>query len=355
MHTRASTSGHTALPGDWSIHSDPDSWPRERGLVFLAPAIRQLGLVAFFGWDENTPEWANHQAPPYFPPASVAFADGQPVTEEHERYGPVVRELLSPASYAAEVLGERLRALYARGDEDPEMEREADRLAHRAHEGLDHSDPITAEHWEEVWAGYQFHMLGEIECAETNLPLVGETLLDLTQSGRLRTYARPIGGGAPQAIPPEFWRIDEPLLRMASCRIDFSSPLDAGAPGTHWIFVDQRDFDDAVHEAEAARRPAGTAATGSAGRKAPHAKDDPSPAARAEDELAKREAECAAWLLREIKNRPPHQAVQEALFDEAAAQFGLGAASIARAWRSATDGEYRYLRRGGRRPGSKNR
>ena len=63
------------------------------------------------------------------------------------------------------------------------------------------------------------------------------------QQGRIETYARPIGGGAPRLLPQSAWELDDFGWRFGSSAIDPSAPFDRNAEPTHWIFVDAGQFD----------------------------------------------------------------------------------------------------------------
>jgi prophage regulatory protein len=95
--------------------------------------------------------------------------------------------------------------------------------------------------------------VGEIEAALGDAPgvdartrrqvrdsarLIGE----LIAAGRVRSFARPIGGGETTALKPGAWELDEYRARMASSGIDPKHPFNADAPVTHWVFLDLDDF-----------------------------------------------------------------------------------------------------------------
>lgn len=68
--------------------------------------------------------------------------------------------------------------------------------------------------------------------------LIGE----LIAGGRVRSFARPIGGGETTALKASAWELDEYRSRMASSGIDPKRPFDQDAPATHWVFLDLEDF-----------------------------------------------------------------------------------------------------------------
>jgi prophage regulatory protein len=69
---------------------------------------------------------------------------------------------------------------------------------------------------------------------------------DLLATGSIRSFARPFGGGEAVVLPSSAWEIDDVRERFASCAMDPSRPFEAGAVGTHWIFLDLDDWNDIV-------------------------------------------------------------------------------------------------------------
>jgi predicted DNA-binding transcriptional regulator AlpA len=57
-------------------------------------------------------------------------------------------------------------------------------------------------------------------------------------SGRLTTFARPIGDGAVVAIPPDHWDVDDASMRFATGALNLTHWADASAPPTHIVFLD---------------------------------------------------------------------------------------------------------------------
>lgn len=112
--------------------------------------------------------------------------------------------------------------------------------------------------------------------------LIGGFILD----GRLRTYARPLGGGDCTAISTNAWEMDAHGHRFARSSYDPARPYDPSAEPTHWIFMDADDAEGLVmaacrdgtniwQEREAALAAAGTAGTASASVDAePHWADE---------------------------------------------------------------------------------
>lgn len=74
--------------------------------------------------------------------------------------------------------------------------------------------------------------------------LIGE----LIAAGRLRTFARPFGGGSPEPIPPSAWELDDFRPRMARSAIDPRQPFNPAASPTHWLFADLDDFNDILSQ-----------------------------------------------------------------------------------------------------------
>ena len=61
-------------------------------------------------------------------------------------------------------------------------------------------------------------------------------------SGRLSTFARPIGGGDVVAIPSDHWEVDDASMRFATGALNLPLWADASAPPTHTIFLDRNQF-----------------------------------------------------------------------------------------------------------------
>lgn len=75
--------------------------------------------------------------------------------------------------------------------------------------------------------------------------LIGRVAAD----GRLRTFARPIGGGEPVALKAAWWELDDFDHRFRHSAIAPSAPFDRSVQPTHWIFVDTAEFDGIVDAA----------------------------------------------------------------------------------------------------------
>lgn len=94
--------------------------------------------------------------------------------------------------------------------------------------------------------------------------LIGE----LVAAGRLRTFARPLGGGETIELKASAWDLDEYRARFASSALDPKRPFDADAMPTHWLFVDMDGFNALTAEScgETPERAAITVADAAAAR-----------------------------------------------------------------------------------------
>ena len=90
----------TTNPVDWyEWYIDPETWPVSEH-IFLADAVMQLGAAMCFPWYDDYPGWAMKGDMPNFPGPFDAFeADGSPVPQVHDAFGPLVRSVISPAQY----------------------------------------------------------------------------------------------------------------------------------------------------------------------------------------------------------------------------------------------------------------
>ena len=77
--------------------------------------------------------------------------------------------------------------------------------------------------------------------------LIGE----LIAAGRLKTHARPMGGGVPLPLRASDWELDDFRPRFARSALDPARPFDSSAVPTHWIFLGLEDF-NALIEASCA-------------------------------------------------------------------------------------------------------
>jgi hypothetical protein len=204
----------------------------------------------------------------------------------------------------------------------------------RAYLNEDQKDPITRAHWTEVlWELLEIE--SELDGAEKRLPHVAGQLLHLVQSGRLKTLARPFGGGDVTLIAPALWEIDSDvcLQRIATCSINLEAPLDREAPPSHWIFVDESDLDREMLEyqeekalrIDQPRKPLEMLAEGT-------------------------HNDCATWLMMQFEDRACPFVTREQFFEGAKTKFGpsLSERGFLKAWGAATLG-YPDRRRSGPR------
>ena len=63
------------------------------------------------------------------------------------------------------------------------------------------------------------------------------------QSGKVRSFARPIGGGPIEPIQTSKWELDDFVDRFRTSAFDPSDWINAAAPATHYIFVSIEDVD----------------------------------------------------------------------------------------------------------------
>ena len=64
--------------------------------------------------------------------------------------------------------------------------------------------------------------------------------------GQIRTFARQFGGGEPVELPPSAWELDDTVPRFASGALSLESPHDPASQPTHWIFVEDAQWDAAM-------------------------------------------------------------------------------------------------------------
>ncbi len=68
---------------------------------------------------------------------------------------------------------------------------------------------------------------------------LGGLILD----GEVRSWIRPIGGGEREPFGPDRWELDDFTRRFGTGTVDPAKWADPVAPGSHWIFVDEADFE----------------------------------------------------------------------------------------------------------------
>lgn len=111
------------------------------------------------------------------------------------------------------------------------------------HWGLDHADVEAA-----------LDGTGTDGAARGSVRLAASVLGRACAAGMVRTFARPFHGGVPIALAPETWELDSFDDRFRHCAIDPSAPYDRDAPPTHWIFVDEEDWQELI-EVSVTNRP----------------------------------------------------------------------------------------------------
>lgn len=72
--------------------------------------------------------------------------------------------------------------------------------------------------------------------------LIGRLLFE----GRVQSWARPIGGGDPVELPASAWELDDFAHRMSTSAIDPTRPFEVEAEPTHWIFLSEPDWEEAL-------------------------------------------------------------------------------------------------------------
>jgi hypothetical protein len=291
----------------------------------LAQALQRLGCLSHPDWVGEESRWANHEKQPNLAAPSSAFQGDEPSPTAHEKYAATIRSILSPAAFEAERLYRQIQAKVEAGEGvDPFLQDQLRAAELRAELGEDGEDPVTREHWAYVW--WQCATINsELEGAQKRLPAVATNLLLLTQSGRLKTYARPIAGGASVAIPPELWETTGGLPRLASCALNLAAaPRDADQPPTHWIFVDEADLDREMHELEE--------------EWARNRVEQEAPLRRLTEATLN---ECATWLMMKFEDPSTVAMAKNELFEQAKKAFPnvLSRRGFDRAW-SAVAGDY---------------
>jgi hypothetical protein len=228
----------------WGIHINRPSWPRSAGRLFLADAADRLGSAMFVEWSSDILGWMLHErTPPLIPAVAQAFVEDRPLPEVHALFGPSVRRIMSVPLYEQlELLRAPIEVWVANLVPDPDGGEPIIRPDLRARQGEGADDPITPGHWEQAFWHAEMQR-SEIEGARRYVPLIVAKLVDLAQSGSLKTYARPYGGGDAIGLPAGAWEIDDGTQRLSTCTINPDYPFDPEAPPTHFIFVDAADFE----------------------------------------------------------------------------------------------------------------
>lgn len=300
----------------------------------MAKAVQRLGHLSHPDWVGDEPNWASHDRAPDLREPASAFQDDLPVEAIHEKYAATVQSILSPAAFRAHVLYQQIHAHGEAGRRiDPLLQDQLSAAMLRAELGEDREDSVTREHWTHVWWECAT-ISSEIEGAQLRLPGVASHLLVLTQSSRLKTYARSIAGGASAAIPPEAWEVTSGLPRLASCALNLAAaPRDADEPPTHWIFVDEADLDREMHDIEE--------------EWARNRVEDNAPIRRLTEGT---QTDCATWLALQFEDSSTRQDTKADLFEKAKKVFRsrLSERGFLEVW-SAVSVDYPDRRRSGPR------
>jgi hypothetical protein len=270
----------------------------------MAEAVMRLGGALVDLWDGSEPLWVNQPPCPDFPSELQAFDENGPIEAIHARYAAVVRSIQSPAAFEVETMQRRLDEL-AEAEELQELDVDPaafERAIARAEGGADANDPVTLDHWSAVWHECELRK-GLPEAAEARLTLVADRFLEISISGILATFARPLGGGAIEPLPKELWEIDSALPRMASCGINMDAPLQSEAPITHYIFVDEVGLCSELTRAKVARA-------------------KPALPPRSPSQIQETKEELSAWLLEFCETHDAADYAKEDVEREAQKRFG---------------------------------
>lgn len=84
---------------------------------------------------------------------------------------------------------------------------------------------------------------GENDAVRDLVRLDAEHMARAFATGKLDTFARPLGGGEVVSIPVAHWELDDPLPRFATGAFNLERWWEASAEPTHRIFVDTKQFD----------------------------------------------------------------------------------------------------------------
>jgi len=230
-------------PLDWSIHRDRSRWPVSTK-TFLAEATLITGNALCVPWDGSEPAWMSHPKRSPVPFAHEAFIGGAPVAAVHAEFAPEIRTAMSPAEYLLRLINVD-PAAWHEGELPYPADASLAALELRARNKEDQDDPITPAHWGDVACQINSE-IAELDVAERALRAIAELIANLALSTRLRTYARPFGGGAMIELEPSLWELDDPLTRAATCTLSLNDPFNRNAAPTHLIFVERSDLEPAL-------------------------------------------------------------------------------------------------------------
>lgn len=229
---------------DWSAHADPSRWPISEH-IFLADAVQRVGEAICHPWDPGLPSAMAFNPSPFIPGPDDAFVDGQPIAAIHELFAPVIRSVVSPATFAELQLRDDRAAWLASHVADPAGGSPLPALALRARNGEDRDDPVTYDHWND--AGLVAALDGTLaENARKAMPEVARAIAELAFDADIETFARPLHGGEMVPLLPALWALDDPLPRIATCTLRLDDPFNPDADGDHRIFVGDTGLDTAI-------------------------------------------------------------------------------------------------------------
>jgi hypothetical protein len=181
---------------DWTEwYSDHRAWPVSRH-VFLADAALRLGRVMFKPWEDRL--------------LSLAGRSLVPLPRGLRWVGPE-------------------RTPFQGG-----FQLDVDDIDIEA--GLSRPSNWTDEEEEQLFEADGENNLREAARESARAIAVG--LAKLAARGSIKTYARTISGGRLEEVQPADWEIDDPVSRLASCRLTPGDPGSPASAGTHLIFVE---------------------------------------------------------------------------------------------------------------------
>lgn len=179
---------------DWTEwYSDPSVWPSSRH-VFLAEAAIRLGRSMIAPWEDHLLSHAGDDNLPL--PSGLNWSS--PDRRVFDDGSGSVRDELS--------IDEGMSRPVGWTDEDEIRLFETD-----THNSIRHDARLAAK-------------------------AIAGAIAKLAARGSIRTYARPIGGGRLEDIHPSDWEMDDPVARLASCRM--TPGLPSATTGTHLIFLE---------------------------------------------------------------------------------------------------------------------
>jgi hypothetical protein len=104
---------------------------------------------------------------------------------------------------------------------------------HIAEPGAPYFDSLSSDHVRRLNAGYEAR-LANFQRAE----LVRLAIAERCVTGELLTAWRPLPGGAPVPIKPEFWITENLARRFGTCQMSALEPFNPDGPAKGWLFVE---------------------------------------------------------------------------------------------------------------------